>query len=71
MPVDTEGGVSEDILTEITVNDLYGRQVFQISEYLRTDSLLDIDLTEKAASGIFFVTVKNGTNRLVQKLIVQ
>ena len=65
------GGVSEDILTEITVNDLYGRQVFQISEYLRTDSLLDIDLTEKAASGIFFVTVKNGTNRLVQKLIVQ
>ncbi len=65
------GGINEDTLTDITVNDLYGRQVFYVSDYLRTNFPLDIDLNNNAATGIFFVTVRNGTSRLVQKLVVQ
>ena len=65
------GGIGEDTLTEITVNDLYGRQIFQMSDYLKADFPLDIDLGSKAAAGVFFVSVKNGTSRLVQKLVVQ
>ena len=65
------GGISEDTITEITVNDLYGRQIFQISDYLKTDFPLELALGDRGATGIFFVTIKNGTNRLVQKLVVQ
>lgn len=63
------GGIQEDILTEISVNDLYGRQVLEQTAYLKTDTVFDLDFV--AAAGIYFVTVKNGTSRLVQKLVVQ
>lgn len=65
------GGIQEEVLTEICINDIYGRQRFQISEYLRLDSAIDLELGDSAASGIYFVTIKNGTSRLVQKLVIQ
>lgn len=65
------GGIQEDVLTEIVVNDLYGRQQYQMSEYLKTDVPVSLNLGLSSASGVYFVTVKNGTNRLVQKLVIQ
>lgn len=65
------GGVTIDTLTDITVNDLYGRQVFHQSEFLAPDTALNLDFEQNIAAGVYFVTVKNGTNRLVQKLILQ
>ena len=65
------GGIQEDVLTEIVVNDLYGRQQFQMSEYLKTDAPIYLNLGLSSASGVYFITVKNGTNRLVQKLVIQ
>ena len=64
------GGIQEDTLTEIFVNNLYGRQLFQMSEYLNIDSTVYLNLGIYAVSGIYFVTIKNGTNRLVQKLVI-
>ena len=64
------GGIQEDTLTEISVNNLYGRQLFQMSEYLNIDSTVYLNLGIYAVSGIYFVTIKNGTNRLVQKLVI-
>lgn len=63
------GGLDETILTEIAVTDLYGRQVMQKSAYLQLNAVVDLDVVTSA--GIYFVTVKNGANRLVQKLVVQ
>jgi uncharacterized protein (DUF1501 family) len=65
------GGLQEDILTEISINDIYGRQLLQISEYLRLDSTFDFDLGISATSGVYFVTIKNGVSHIVQKLIIQ
>lgn len=65
------GGIQEDILTEISVNDMYGRQRLQLSERLRLDSPIDLDLGASATAGVYFVTIKNGLNRIVQKLIIQ
>ena len=65
------GGIQEDVLTEIIVSDLYGRQQYQMSEYLKTGVPVSLNLGLSSASGVYFVTVKNGTNRLVQKLVIQ
>jgi hypothetical protein len=65
-----KSGVELDKMTEITVNDLYGRRVMQFSENYAADSMVKLDL-ETAASGIYMVTIKNGTNTLVQKVVVQ
>ena len=65
------GGIQEDLLTEISVNDIYGRQVYQSSNHLKMDTSIDLDLGTTAAKGIYFVIIKNGINRLVQKLVVQ
>jgi uncharacterized protein (DUF1501 family) len=65
-----KSGVELDKMTEITVTDLYGRRVMQFSENYAADSMVKLDL-ETAASGIYMVTIKNGTNTLVQKVVVQ
>lgn len=65
------GGIQEDILTEISVNDMYGRQRIQVSERLRLDSALELDLGTSATAGVYFVTIKNGLSRIVQKLVIQ
>jgi uncharacterized protein (DUF1501 family) len=65
------GGINEDTLTEVIVTDLYGRQVLQISEYLKLDAAVNLDMGNSASAGIYFVTVKNGVSRLVQKLVIQ
>ena len=65
------GGIEEDLLTEISVSDLYGKQLIQVSEYLKFDTTFELNLGELGVSGIYFVTIKNGTSRLVQKLVIQ
>ncbi len=65
------GGINEDTLTEITVNDLYGRQVLQITEFLKLDTALNLEIGSHINAGVYFITIKNGANRLVQKLVIQ
>ena len=65
------GGIEEDFLTEISVSDLYGKQLIQVSEYLKFDTTFELNLGELGVSGIYFVTIRNGTSRLVQKLVIQ
>ena len=64
------GGVTEDSLTEISVADIYGRQVWQLSANLRPDTPIYIDLGKTGAAGIYFVSIKNGIQRLVEKLVI-
>jgi uncharacterized protein (DUF1501 family) len=64
------GGVREDILTEVIVNDSFGRQVTQTSQYLASDATLDLDLAGKV-SGVYFVIIRNSGNHLVQKVVIQ
>ena len=65
-----KGGIDVDSLTEITVNDLFGRPVARFSENYAADSVLNLDL-DTVASGIYMVTIKNGNKSLVQKVVVQ
>jgi hypothetical protein len=65
-----KSGVDLDKLTEITVNDLYGRRMMQFSENYAADSTIHLDLAT-AVNGIYMVTIKNGNNALVQKIVVQ
>ena len=58
-------------MTDISVSDLYGKQLIQVSEYLKFDNTFELNLGELGVSGIYFVTIKNGTSRLVQKLVIQ
>lgn len=44
------GGIQEDILTEISISDLYGRQVMKQTAYLKMDTVFDLDFV--AAAGI-------------------
>lgn len=66
------GGVDESAMTEITVNDMYGRPIQQFYENLKQDMVFDLDLNKgKTAAGVYFVSVKNGTALLVRKIVVQ
>jgi uncharacterized protein (DUF1501 family) len=65
-----KGGIDLDKTTEITVNDIYGRQVVRYTENFAADSTLNLDLAT-AVNGIYMVTIKNGNNTLVQKIVVQ
>ena len=65
-----KGGIDVDKLTEITVNDLFGRPVARFSENYAADSILNLDL-DAVASGVYMVTIKNGSKSLVQKVVVQ
>jgi uncharacterized protein (DUF1501 family) len=63
-------GVDLDKLTEVTVNDVYGRRVAQFHENVTANSTISLDLAT-AVNGIYMVTIKNGNNTLVQKIVVQ
>jgi uncharacterized protein (DUF1501 family) len=65
------GGISEETLTEITVNDLYGRQLMQLTEFFKLDAVINLNLGNVVNAGVYFVTIKNGNSRLVQKLVIQ
>jgi Protein of unknown function (DUF1501)/Secretion system C-terminal sorting domain len=65
-----KGGIDLDKMTEITVNDMYGRRVLQFSENYASDSTVQLDLAT-VINGIYMVTIKNGVNTLVQKIVVQ
>jgi uncharacterized protein (DUF1501 family) len=65
-----KGGIELDKLTEITVNDLYGRRVAYFAENFAADSTLNLDLAT-VANGIYMVSIKNGHNSSVQKIVVQ
>ena len=65
------GEIQTDVPTEIIVNDMYGRSVFQqIVEQTPANAAFDLELGTSAA-GVYFVTVRNGTQRLVKKIVVQ
>lgn len=65
-----KGGIELDKMTDITVTDMYGRRVAQFSENYAADSVVNLDLAT-VASGIYMVSIKNGNNSLVQKIVVQ
>ncbi len=65
-----KGGVDLDKMTEITVNDMYGRRILQFNENYAPDSTVQLDLAA-AVNGIYVVTIKNGVHTLVQKIVVQ
>jgi uncharacterized protein (DUF1501 family) len=65
-----KSGVDLDKLTEVTVNDLYGRRIAQFNENVTANSVVHLDLAT-AVNGIYMVTIKNGSNTLVQKIVVQ
>jgi uncharacterized protein (DUF1501 family) len=65
-----KSGVDLDKLTEVTVNDLYGRRILQFHENVTANSTIQLDLAT-AVNGIYMVTIKNGANTLVQKIVVQ
>ena len=65
-----KSGVDLDKLTEVTVNDLYGRRIAQFNENVTANSTIHLDLAT-AVNGIYMVTIKNGSNTLVQKIVVQ
>ena len=65
-----KSGVDLDKLTEVTVNDLYGRRIAQFNENVTANSIIHLDLAT-AVNGIYMVTIKNGNNTLVQKIVVQ
>lgn len=64
------GGLNEKITTEITIKDLYGRQIFNTSTFLQANVPMKIQLYN-AVSGIYFLMIKNGTKWLVQKWLVE
>jgi uncharacterized protein (DUF1501 family) len=64
------GGIQTDLMTEVAVNDNLGRQVLTINQYLETDAIVDLDL-ESNSAGIYFVIVRNGSNVLTQKVVIQ
>jgi uncharacterized protein (DUF1501 family) len=65
-----KSGVDLDKLTEVTVNDMYGRRIAQFNENVTANSTIHLDLAT-AVNGIYMVTIKNGSNTLVQKIVVQ
>jgi uncharacterized protein (DUF1501 family) len=65
-----KSGVDVDKLTEVTVNDVYGRRIAQFSENYAANSSIHLDLAT-AVNGVYMVTIKNGSNTLVQKIVVQ
>ncbi len=65
-----KSGVELDKMTEITITDLYGRRVAQFTENYAVDSTIHLDLAT-AVNGIYMVSIKNGNNNLVQKIVVQ
>lgn len=68
------GQVMEDALTEITVNDLYGRPLSQRSEILMADSPTWVNLggdNGRLPSGVYFVTVRQGAQQLVKRVVVR
>ena len=65
-----KGGIELDKMTEISVTDMYGRRVAQFSENYAADSVVNLDLAT-VANGIYMVSIKNGVNSLVQKIVVQ
>ncbi len=64
------GGVQSDLNTEIVVKDSLGRQVLVVNQHLTTDSVVDLNLEDKA-TGVYFVTIRNGASHLVQKVVIQ
>jgi uncharacterized protein (DUF1501 family) len=64
------GGIQQDNLTEVVVNDSLGRQVLKINQYLSSDSTLDLDL-EGTATGVYFVIIRSGGSHLIQKVVIQ
>lgn len=67
------GPVSEDTPTELTVCDLYGREVAQQTQYLtaNTPAYLELGKSGALAAGVYVVTVRNGANRAVQRVVVR
>ncbi|MBL7818556.1 MAG: DUF1501 domain-containing protein [Saprospiraceae bacterium] len=65
------GGIEESNTTEITITDLYGRQVARLSDNFRAESTVSLDLDDNISSGIYFVTVKNGLLSRVQKFVLE
>ena len=65
-----KGGIDVHNLTEITVNDLFGRPIARFSGNYAADSILDLDL-DTVASGIYMVTIKSGNKSVIQKVVVQ
>jgi allantoicase len=49
---------------------LYGRRVAYFAENFAADSTLNLDLAT-VANGIYMVSIKNGHNSSVQKIVVQ
>lgn len=66
------GDMNANTMTEITVTDMYGRQIQQFNAHLKVDTAIELPLdTSKTAVGVYFVTIKNGATHLVKKLVVQ
>jgi uncharacterized protein (DUF1501 family) len=68
------GHLEEDTMTEIAVTDLYGRMLYQQEQVFPTGALIPLDLGGDggaAAAGIYFVTVRHGARKAVQKVVVR
>lgn len=68
------GHMDEDTMTEISVTDLYGRVLYQQAQVFPLGALIPLDLGGDggaAAAGIYFVRIRHGERKVVQKVVVR
>ena len=65
-----DDNVTTTSTTEITVNDITGKQVYHFADKLPMNSIFDLDIRSKAASkGVYMLHVKIGKYQMSEKLI--